>query len=111
MAALEKRLETLRLDMRTKVTLGDQDKAEKKAALKTEEKFAELREQQRLDRADFNGKLATFKADVSLMTFDQETRSFLKNTIYPEWGGQVRRTKDLEAKLAKCETDITALRR
>ena len=73
-------------ELRKSLTLIEFDKAERKNDKKIEERFIGLAEQSRQDRNDYNAKLATFKADVSLLSFDRETSSFLKNTIYPGWG-------------------------
>ncbi len=48
----------------------------------------------RMDRNDYNSKLATFKADVSLMTFDKQTFNFLKDKVYQEWTSVVQKGKD-----------------
>ncbi len=48
----------------------------------------------RMDRSDFNSKLATFKADVSLMTFDKQTFHFLKDKVYTEWTSVIQKAKD-----------------
>ena len=47
----------------------------------------------RMDRNDFNSKLATFKADVSLMMFDKPTFNFLKDKVYTEWTSLVQKGK------------------
>ena len=41
--------------------------------LKVEEKLLDLKEQQRVDRNDYNNKLATFKVDMSMISFDKPT--------------------------------------
>ncbi len=47
-----------------------------------------------MDRNDYNSKLATFKADVSLMTFDKQTFNFLKDKVYLEWTSVIQKSKD-----------------
>lgn len=98
-------------ELRKSLTLIEFDKAERKNDKKMDEKFLALNEQSRLDRNDFNNKLATFKADVSLMTFDRETSSFLKNTIYTGWGDLVFKCKEYESKIEKNEVELAKLTR
>ena len=78
---------------------SDYDLAEKKLMTKFDEKMTELRETQRMDRNDYNNKLATFKADVSQQVFEPYVHNFLKDHVYNQWGGQKNRTKKIEAEL------------
>ena len=57
--------------------------------MKLTEKFTDVKEQQRLDRNDYNSKLAQFKVDVSTMVFEPPTHKFLKEKVFPGWSGVV----------------------
>ena len=72
-------------EMGKKVSENEYDKNERKLIKKFDEKLLEIKESQRTDRQDYNSKLATFKADVSMMTFDKTTFNFLKDRVYTEW--------------------------
>ena len=71
LSSLKQRMDLAEADLKLKMYESDYDKAEKKLLLKLDEKLNQLKEAQRQDRNDYNNKLATFKADISLVTFDQ----------------------------------------
>lgn len=63
----------------------------------------EMKEEMRMARNDYNSKLATLKADVSMMTFDKLTFNFLKDKVYNEWHGVVGKNKLSEGLIAALE--------
>ena len=75
---------------------ADYDKNEQKISSKLETKFLEIKEQMRMDRNDYNSKLATFKADVSMLMFDKKTFNFLKDRVYTEWQSVISKNKERE---------------
>lgn len=79
---------------------GEYEKEQKKARLALDGKFIEIKEQQRVDRNDYNQKLANFKVDVSEMTFERDTLDFFKKQVYPHWGTQISKTREFETQLS-----------
>ena len=90
-------IKAMQADLKKKIYEIDQEKAEKKLKQIVDGKFVEVKETQRVDRMDYNQKLATFKIDVSEMTFERDTLDFFKKQIYPNWGSQIKRTREAEA--------------
>mmetsp|Transcript_24531 Transcript_24531/g.32863 ORF Transcript_24531/g.32863 Transcript_24531/m.32863 type:complete len:97 (-) Transcript_24531:197-487(-) len=78
---------------------SDYEKAEKKLVRRFDEKMSEMREALRMDRNDFNNKLATFKSDVGSMTFEKSVHNFLRDTVYTGWREHKDRSKALETEL------------
>ena len=88
----------------------DYDKNEKKLIQKFESKFMETKEEMRMARNDYNSKLATLKADVSMMTFDKQTFNLLKDKVSNEWHSVVSKNKlsqGLIASLEKTQARLT----
>ena len=73
--------------------------AEKKLIDRFDEKLLDLKEVQRQDRNDYNNKLATLKADISLVTFEKGTFNFIKDKVYLEWNNQTSKSKTNELRL------------
>ena len=77
----------------------DFEHAEKKLIDRFDEKLRDLKEVQRQDRNDYNNKLATLKADISLVTFEKGTFNFIKDKVYLEWNTQTSKSKTNELRL------------
>ena len=52
-----------------------------------------------MEKNEIVNKLATFKADINLVTFDQSTFNFLKDRVHPEWNAVSARGKAHEMRL------------
>ena len=74
---------------------------QKKVKQVVDGKFIEVKEQQRVDRNDYNQKLANFKVDVSEMTFERDTLDFFKKQVYPNWGSQINKTREFETRISE----------
>lgn len=55
-----------------------------------------------MDRNDYNNKLSTFKADMSLQVFEPNVHTFLKDTVYIEWKDYASRMKIAEGEIEDC---------
>ena len=59
----------------------------------------EIKEQQQRDKKDFTSKLATFKVEMGMMTFEKSTFNFLKDKVTTGWNDNLNNIKSHEARL------------
>ena len=90
--------------MKKTMTDNEHEKAERKLVQKFDGKFLEFKETLRRQENDYNSKLATMKADVSLVTFDKTNFNFLKDKVVNEWNVMVvGKGKEQEMKISTME--------
>ena len=80
-----KRVDLAEADLKLKMYESDYEKDEKKLMQKLDERFQEIKEDQRKDKNDIINKLSTFKADISPVTFSQSAYNFLNEKVHKEW--------------------------
>ena len=100
----QNRIADLEQQMKKTMTDNEHEKAERKLVQKFDGKFLEFKETLRRQENDYNSKLATMKADVSLVTFDKTNFNFLKDKVVNEWNVMVvGKGKEQEMKISTME--------